>query len=56
MLFIECSAKTKEGVQQTFEELANKILDTPSLLGNTAPMGMNLNKTAADSGSSGCAC
>lgn len=31
MLFIEASAKTKEGVQMAFEELVEKILQTPSL-------------------------
>eukprot|EP01135_Chromosphaera_perkinsii_P006075 Nk52_evm6s390 gene=Nk52_evmTU6s390 len=31
MLFIECSAKTREGVQQAFDELVQKIVDTPSL-------------------------
>jgi len=31
MLYIECSAKTKVGIQQAFEELVQKILDTPSL-------------------------
>ncbi|KAF5480590.1 hypothetical protein F2P56_001326 [Juglans regia] len=31
-LFIECSAKTRANVQQCFEELVLKILDTPSLL------------------------
>lgn len=31
MLFIECSAKTKKGVQQAFEELTQKVLDTPDL-------------------------
>ncbi|GAM29074.1 hypothetical protein SAMD00019534_122500 [Acytostelium subglobosum LB1] len=31
MFFIECSAKTKIGIQQAFEELAHKILETPSL-------------------------
>jgi len=31
MLFIEASAKTKLGIQQAFEELVQKILDTPSL-------------------------
>eukprot|EP00053_Salpingoeca_punica_P003855 m.45580 g.45580 ORF g.45580 m.45580 type:complete len:206 (+) comp12459_c0_seq1:96-713(+) len=35
MLFIECSAKTKKGVQQAFEELAQKVLDTPDLWGQT---------------------
>ncbi|PSS26622.1 Ras-related protein [Actinidia chinensis var. chinensis] len=31
-LFIECSAKTQANVQQCFEELVLKILETPSLL------------------------
>lgn len=31
-LFIECSAKTRTNVEQCFEELVLKILETPSLL------------------------
>ncbi|KAK8663746.1 hypothetical protein V6N13_083551 [Hibiscus sabdariffa] len=31
-LFIECSAKTRANVQQCFDELVTKILETPSLL------------------------
>jgi len=31
MMFIEASAKTKEGVQTAFEELVEKIIQTPSL-------------------------
>eukprot|EP00922_Rhytidocystis_sp_ex-Travisia-forbesii_P019962 GHVS01029454.1.p1 GENE.GHVS01029454.1~~GHVS01029454.1.p1 ORF type:complete len:210 (+),score=15.80 GHVS01029454.1:210-839(+) len=38
MLFIETSAKTKQGIIHAFEELVQKILDTPSLLSSTAPM------------------
>eukprot|EP00047_Mylnosiga_fluctuans_P003032 m.227098 g.227098 ORF g.227098 m.227098 type:complete len:204 (-) comp11531_c0_seq1:83-694(-) len=34
MLFIECSAKTRKGVQQAFEELTQKVLDTPDLWGS----------------------
>lgn len=30
-LFVECSAKTKVGVKQAFEELVEKIIETPSL-------------------------
>ena len=37
MLFIECSAKTKVGIQQAFEELVQKILDNPSLYENERP-------------------
>jgi len=44
MLYIECSAKTKVGVQQTFEELVQKILDTPSLWETKKPTsGVSLN-------------
>uniref|UniRef100_A0A5B7B6C1 Ras-related protein RABC2a n=1 Tax=Davidia involucrata TaxID=16924 RepID=A0A5B7B6C1_DAVIN len=31
-LFLECSAKTRENVEQSFEELALKIMEVPSLL------------------------
>lgn len=31
MLFFECSAKTRQGVQQAFHEILLKILETPSL-------------------------
>lgn len=31
-LFIECSAKTRVNVEQCFEELVLKILETPSLV------------------------
>ncbi|KAI8371981.1 P-loop containing nucleoside triphosphate hydrolase protein [Choanephora cucurbitarum] len=30
-LFVECSAKTRVGVKQAFEELVEKIIETPSL-------------------------
>jgi len=39
MLFIEASAKTKEGVQIAFEELVEKILQTPGLWENRSPNG-----------------
>ncbi|XP_021319404.1 ras-related protein RABC1 isoform X2 [Sorghum bicolor] len=35
-LFLECSAKTKVNVEQCFEELVLKILDTPSLLADAS--------------------
>ncbi|XP_051130173.1 ras-related protein RABC2a-like [Andrographis paniculata] len=31
-LFVECSAKTRENVEQCFEELATKIMEVPRLL------------------------
>ena len=31
LLFFECSAKTRQGVQQAFQELLLKILETPAL-------------------------
>ncbi len=32
MMYIEASAKTREGVRTAFEEVVQKILDTPQLL------------------------
>jgi len=38
MLFIECSAKTRLGIQQAFEELVQRVLDSPNISGgNSAP-------------------
>ena len=31
MMFIEASAKTREGVQMAFEELVEKVIHTPGL-------------------------
>ncbi|ELU37628.1 Rab18 [Rhizoctonia solani AG-1 IA] len=36
-LFVECSAKTKVGVQDTFRELVEKIVDTPELWAPALP-------------------
>jgi Ras-related protein Rab-18 len=53
MLFIEASAKTKEGVQIAFEELVEKILQTPGLWeGVSSNININ-NKNNAQSGCSG---
>lgn len=32
MMYIETSAKTREGIRQAFEEVVQKILDSPSLI------------------------
>jgi Ras-related protein Rab-18 len=37
MLFMEASAKTKEGISQVFIEVVQKILENPTLLSNTRP-------------------
>ncbi|RNA29835.1 ras-related Rab-18 [Brachionus plicatilis] len=48
MLFIEASAKTKEGVEIAFDELVEKILQTPGLWENRSN-GLNVgNKTPSD--------
>ncbi|KAG8681543.1 Ras- protein Rab-18 [Ceratobasidium sp. 428] len=46
-LFVEASAKTKVGVQDTFRELVEKIVDTPELWAPAAPRasGSNANNT-----------
>ncbi|XP_047308380.1 ras-related protein RABC2a-like [Impatiens glandulifera] len=38
-LFLECSAKTREKVEQCFEELALKIMEVPSLLEEGSSVG-----------------
>ncbi|KAH9668932.1 ras-related protein RABC1 [Citrus sinensis] len=57
-LFIECSAKTRVNVQQCFEELVLKILDTPSLLAEGSKgLKKNIFKQKppeADAAASGC--
>lgn len=50
MLFIETSAKTTLGVQQVFQELVQKILDSPALLQNTASGGGGGGGARADAG------
>eukprot|EP00043_Microstomoeca_roanoka_P029261 m.21300 g.21300 ORF g.21300 m.21300 type:complete len:196 (+) comp9073_c0_seq1:345-932(+) len=55
MLFIECSAKTKVGVQQAFEELAQQILDSPELYQQQATSGVNVTANDSTSGDM-CAC
>lgn len=57
-LFIECSAKTRVNVEQCFEELVLKILDTPSLTaeGSTTVKRniFNQKPPASDASASGC--
>ncbi|NWW52138.1 RB18B protein, partial [Pedionomus torquatus] len=48
LLFVETSAKTRDGVQHAFEELAIKILQTPGLWDKTAQkQGVQLREPSA---------
>ncbi|XP_066301635.1 ras-related protein Rab-18-B-like [Branchiostoma lanceolatum] len=48
MLFIEASAKTREGVQCAFEELVEKIIQTPGLWeSDSQPKGVSLTDTGS---------
>lgn len=47
MLFIEASAKTREGVQCAFEELVEKIIQTPGLWETDQRQGLSLSTQVA---------
>lgn len=58
-LFVESSAKTATGVQQTFEELLRKILETPELCTSDSGGSTNIRPSADGTGTSyteGCTC
>lgn len=52
MLFMEASAKTKEGIAQVFNEVVQKVLENPTLLSNTRPAkpGSRASVSGANSG------
>uniref|UniRef100_A0A8C5THU2 RB18B protein n=1 Tax=Malurus cyaneus samueli TaxID=2593467 RepID=A0A8C5THU2_9PASS len=55
LLFIETSAKTEDGVQQAFEELVLKILQTPSLWDKgTEKQGVQLMESSARQNKGSC--
>ena len=51
MLFVETSAKTNSGIQQAFEELVLKCLETPNLLNLVATGGRKTRKHFTDNSS-----
>ena len=53
MMYIETSAKTREGIRQAFEEVVQKILDNPVLLAHTAPIGARKTLKVEDAGRAG---
>jgi len=65
-MFIETSARTRQGVRETFEEVVRKIIETPSLwqkmprgVASSAPGSGSVTVTDADEGEEGgsyCAC
>merc|ERR1711998_160283 len=61
-LFIECSAKTKVGIDQAFAEVVTKILETPSMREVVCKTGRNAGGVAlgqennGDEGGGGCGC
>ncbi|PAA49646.1 hypothetical protein BOX15_Mlig022030g1 [Macrostomum lignano] len=58
MLFIEASAKTNEGVKTAFEELVEKIIQTPGLWEAAGPDGIALSSGGQQQpqASGGCSC
>ncbi|KAM9974827.1 hypothetical protein ACTFIW_008294 [Dictyostelium discoideum] len=60
MLFIECSAKSKIGIQQAFEELAQKIIEIPQNTSSSQPKQRNTGSVKVedepDNYQGGCSC
>ena len=54
MMFIEASAKTKEGVHVAFEELVEKIIQTPGLWEAQDKKSIRVAGGEAEAGQGGC--
>ena len=54
MMYMECSAKTREGIEQTFVELSQKVLETPAAAGMRQGVKVRAAANQEDQGS--CAC
>eukprot|EP01138_Halocafeteria_seosinensis_P016515 gb/GECG01016846.1/.p1 GENE.gb/GECG01016846.1/~~gb/GECG01016846.1/.p1 ORF type:complete len:212 (+),score=25.86 gb/GECG01016846.1/:1-636(+) len=58
MLFIEASAKTKQGIQSVFDELMRKIIENPVLRSQTSTQKsgdtVNMSSTDSNANESGC--
>ncbi|CAO3638249.1 unnamed protein product [Cunninghamella echinulata] len=57
-LFVECSAKTNFGVEEAFEELVTKIIETPSLWQKKTAPNSTVRMTSGQdvNGASSCSC
>ena len=53
MMYLECSARTRVGIRQAFEEVVLKILDTPALL---EAMGRGASLAQQPAEAAGCSC
>lgn len=56
MLYIETSAKESIGVNQVFEELVTKILESPSLMESMGVTAPTVDVSAQSDEASGCYC
>ena len=56
MMYIEASARTREGIRQSFEEVVQKILDTPALLNEGSASSSALEPGADDPGDAAGGC
>ena len=56
MLFIEASAKTTLGIQEVFDEVIQKILDSPRLMSSSAPRSAVADLNNGDNGGEDAGC